>query len=1625
MPAISVARTDTFEKQREKINEISTQIFTISQGGSDLSTGILRLGDGTTGNPSLGFTNETALGFFRPVEKTVRWVSSGKKLLDIAEDAVSFYKNSDFIKQELTQGGLTFTSPGSGYEGGQYTNIDLVGGTGTGGTINLVVTGFTGSVTNTGSGYTPGSYATVPLNVNTGSGSGATADITVDGLAGDITQAGTSYKPGNYTAVPLTGGTGSSATADIEIQGGTTATGSITTPGSSYENGTYTGIPVYNQAAQTFVVTVTGSPGSYAYVIDGASQPTITFNKGNTYKFDLSDSSNVSHIFTITNATANLDPTEYYFAKVGSEGSAGAYAYLVVKPSASTAITYECTSHTGMGGSVTLATGGTGQYGVGLAADFTVAGGAVTAVTLVDGFSSPIDYNTNDVLELSPTDFGFNGTGSGFTYTITGLAYTGTVFNVNVVSVGSGYVFGDPLSAADANLGGAGGSGFLYTVNTYPQIITDEKITFSEKGTGYAAGEILSLPGAITGITGTLGGTVSNVTATLGANTTVTVADSTGIVAGMVVTVQAGGTGELPFSPDTTVVSITNATTIVISQTPTTAGACTLDFATSNPDTDVIVSNAAGIVPGSTVTKTGGSGVLAADTTVTSVSVDTNTVTLSAGATTPGSVTLTFTPPYGTPTTDFAYTINAVGVVESFTVNNAGLSYSVGDTLSVSPFDIIQPTTFAVTYVTVNRLTLTGTVASSAFTVGDTITSSGGGFGGSETVAVLQIASTGSTIDYILVESGSLTDGDTFDNDRTSTGYTVNTASGEARFKIDGGFPVDRTIYSGDTYIFDISDSSMSGKAFKLSAYKDGVHAPSKISTSATYSNGSAIVTMASTTGILVGMTVTITDFSSTVTIPAGTTVQSVDGAGQVTLTNSVTNSGTAVATDFIGVEYTDGVEASSTQVKLKVTDTTPTLYIYDNTEENAGGFDNDEWTLTSNTNNPRVFGSGFLLTVDSIASSSVISSNLATGAFGATTLTATDVNATNLTLGTGGIVTAPTVNSTAITAETISSSAALGISATSGVNFTSDVSFVDTNVATQILIERQTGKITAKGDIKTEGSFDSNGLLTINDNTIASAANTNIVLTPSTGSTVTITSTGSLVIPAGDNANRPTDAAKGKADGAIRYNTQTLQYEGYSASSSSWSSLGGVRDLDGNTYMLAEETIGANDNNLWFINDNVNTIRVSPFHLEFVNMKKIRSVNVSAPAYVNWNANTPVTVGQYLKWKNNLYEVTGAGTTATSGSEPTHTSGALANGTATLTYSQTAVAPLTFEDIEELRIGPTGGLPLVVNGDLRLATNILSTDINDLVLQPNTGKKVNINSVTSLVVPNGTTAQRGTAEQGSVRFNTTDSLFEGYDGANWGSLGGVKDVDQNTYIIPELSAGSNENILYFYNDGANSLQLTKTALDFYAVDTIRSQTSNQFEITANLMTFNSAETTFDNTAADKTFLHTSKQYFDLGVSTGVYVDPILRLDDQGDVYLNTGFGTGNYNGVKVFDGDLKEFELADIKILSEVITLIKGSSNNGGSNIYTTATAKGAKVVVVAEDIVTNEKEFIEFGVTDDGTDVFHTEYGNLRTDYQLIVPTFEYTATNEARLNITLGANVPATNSVKITFSSTITKK
>jgi hypothetical protein len=88
--------------------------------------------------------------------------------------------------------------------------------------------------------------------------------------------------------------------------------------------------------------------------------------------------------------------------------------------------------------------------------------------------------------------------------------------------------------------------------------------------------------------------------------------------------------------------------------------------------------------------------------------------------------------------------------------------------------------------------------------------------------------------------------------------------------------------------------------------------------------------------------------------------------------------------------------------------------------------------------------------------------------------------------------------------------------------------------------------------------------------------------------------------------------------------------------------------------------------------------------------------------------------------------------------------------------------------------------------------------------------------STDSIKLPTGTTAQRdSTPEAGQIRYNSELATFEGYGPGNfWGSLGGVRDVDGNTYIIPETSPGANNNRLDFYANGTFAASLNSTTLD-------------------------------------------------------------------------------------------------------------------------------------------------------------------------------------------------------------------
>jgi hypothetical protein len=92
-----------------------------------------------------------------------------------------------------------------------------------------------------------------------------------------------------------------------------------------------------------------------------------------------------------------------------------------------------------------------------------------------------------------------------------------------------------------------------------------------------------------------------------------------------------------------------------------------------------------------------------------------------------------------------------------------------------------------------------------------------------------------------------------------------------------------------------------------------------------------------------------------------------------------------------------------------------------------------------------------------------------------------------------------------------------------------------------------------------------------------------------------------------------------------------------------------------------------------------------------------------------------------------------------------------------------------------------------------------------NVVLRPDGLGYVQIDTHGQLIIPVGTNGQRGVGHQGAVRFNTDLTTFEGYNGTNWASLGGVRSVDNKAYIIAETSPGAGDDVLQFWSGASGT----------------------------------------------------------------------------------------------------------------------------------------------------------------------------------------------------------------------------
>ena len=116
-----------------------------------------------------------------------------------------------------------------------------------------------------------------------------------------------------------------------------------------------------------------------------------------------------------------------------------------------------------------------------------------------------------------------------------------------------------------------------------------------------------------------------------------------------------------------------------------------------------------------------------------------------------------------------------------------------------------------------------------------------------------------------------------------------------------------------------------------------------------------------------------------------------------------------------------------------------------------------------------------------------------------------------------------------------------------------------------------------------------------------------------------------------------------------------------------------------------------------------------------------------------------------------------------------------------------------------ELRADGTGK---TFFADSKFIDNILSTDTADIVLD-SASNKTKINTTGSLILPVGTTGDRTTLS-GSLRYNTSFNLFEGYSTANT-AFSGIFSDNYRT----KITAGNTDNTLYFYNNNAQTASIT------------------------------------------------------------------------------------------------------------------------------------------------------------------------------------------------------------------------
>jgi hypothetical protein len=1307
MPAIlrEVLKTNTFEQQRQIINTLAQDFYDYSLG-SGFST-YLNLVDGTSTEPALFFNSERDLGIYKPSLSTLAITSEGNRVFDFSTTDINSYR--PFNVKSTAASSISIFNGGQYYKTGGYSSVPVFGGAGSDLTVSVVVTPIEATITNGGSGYPAGT--TTNVAISGGSGQNGTVDITAVGIVGTIVSGGSGYANFTYTDVPLQGGSGTGARATLTVSGGVVTSVTITASGSGYVNNNTLTVNnadlIYNDPATGSNVTSGGSGFSYRitntpYVVTSVVPSSSWSGTG----YLINDTATVTGV-SGSGLQFTLTKVGYISSATLSNGGSGYSVNDSVSPTYAEAtqdnyfgilnvVTYQVNVQATVDGNRYFINLNDGN-GFVLHPDITFE--RDTLYNFI--FPDPLDFQVHP-LRFSATPDGIHGGGSEYTTDVRLLTQnSGIQILVTADTPASLYYYctahpdmsGSNTNEAVISVVGNAGTGASFVINS----VTDS-VTYSINLDGDISANSLILEesllvGSNASIVGgtTIGGTLSvSANSTFSANLTVSdtlFTDSLNVADSLQVA------GDFLVNTDQFYIDTTNGFIgINASDVENNPLSYSLElYGTFYNDGDVVLAETSssivniGDTQGTSKLNVGGSVDISGELKVSS------DISLNSSASI-SEPSLYFTDNrkvglYYNSLSDYISLTGYTGELASFkhdslqfyrdsnfnsrTVKDyiiiPGSGYTLGNYSNVvleggTGSGLIADITIAFTTKVLNpgsgystgeypSVSLTGgsgagaiatiTISSGSIANNIQITDPGSGYESTPEVSFSDTIGSGAVAIATLSESGSLK---TISLNNSGSGYTSTPT-----VVIGTVWTPSNTVSAGQQYFYNSNlYTVVTGGTF------DSTTPPTH--TSGTVSNGTAELAYAGSVAVAtasLGTDVGVNDDQISLI-----TVISAGSGYTVTPQISFTGGGGTGATASAVLQFT----VASVEVLEGGQNYSSPLVNFD------GGFPTTTATATASVTNQGVSkvvvtnpGTGYVIgDTLSFDSSSLI--DPATG-----TPSATPSTVASLQISATGSVTVVDITDfgygyeegDSLIFNTLASPGNTG-----GEGFSLDI--LTTSETTVVNIDLENSLLTSVGIKVLNPGINVNDNISITSSGFNKTTPGNLLLTAT--DFVQVSGTKALIVPAGTTAQRPGTAI----NGAIRYNSTEQRYEGFS--NGFFVSLGGVRDVDGNTYISAELNPGDDDNTLRFINDGSQSMQIEKNKITLQTIETIEKTNLEGVD--PWEAGAVVTSPidplndppVLIYHESNVYSVDTSGELDVL-TPPTHTSGTVTNGAVDLTY--------------------------------------------------------------------------------------------------------------------------------------------------------------------------------------------------------------------------------------------------------------------------------------------------------------------------------------------------------------------